>query len=181
MPLRDTSDGRVWSAGYQPVCVEPASYDVAFHEDRVRILRQDGNIETMLEVIISAEDDAEIRRLTLRNFGTRTSEIEITSYAEITLTPPAADLAHPAFSNLFIRSEFAPQVSGLIFSRRPRAATDRELFGAHVIASDGAAGIEFETDRARFLGHPRLYEAPARMGYPTRSEAELNAWPQAFA
>ena len=35
--------------------------------------------------------------------------------------------------------------------------------------------------RARFLGHPRLYQAPARMGHPTRSEAELNAWPQPFA
>jgi ribosomal protein S12 methylthiotransferase accessory factor len=35
--------------------------------------------------------------------------------------------------------------------------------------------------RARFLGHPRLYEAPARMGYPVRPEAELNAWPQPFA
>jgi ribosomal protein S12 methylthiotransferase accessory factor len=35
--------------------------------------------------------------------------------------------------------------------------------------------------RARFLGHPRLYEAPVRMGYPARLEAELNAWPQPFA
>jgi len=35
--------------------------------------------------------------------------------------------------------------------------------------------------RARFLGHPRLYEAPARMGHPVRPEAELNAWPQPFA
>jgi ribosomal protein S12 methylthiotransferase accessory factor len=35
--------------------------------------------------------------------------------------------------------------------------------------------------RARFLGSPRLYEAPARMGYPVRAEAELNAWPQPFA
>jgi len=35
--------------------------------------------------------------------------------------------------------------------------------------------------RARFLGHPRLYQAPARMGYPTRPEAGLNAWPQPFA
>jgi cyclic beta-1,2-glucan synthetase len=158
--LRDTSDGRVWSAGYQPVCAEPTRYDVAFHEDRVRIVREDGAIETTLEVIVSAEDDAEIRRLTLRNLGTRPSEIEITSYAEITLTPPAADLAHPAFSNLFIRSEFAPQVSGLIFARRPRAVADRALFGAHVIATDGTPGIEFETDRARFLGRGRTVHAP---------------------
>jgi ribosomal protein S12 methylthiotransferase accessory factor len=35
--------------------------------------------------------------------------------------------------------------------------------------------------RSRFLGSPRLYEAPGRMGYPTRAEADLNAWPQPFA
>jgi ribosomal protein S12 methylthiotransferase accessory factor len=35
--------------------------------------------------------------------------------------------------------------------------------------------------RARFLGHPRLLRAPARMGYPTMPEAELNSWPQPFA
>jgi len=158
--LRDTADNRVWSAGYQPVCVEPSRYDVAFHEDRVRIVRQDGTIETTLEVIVSGEDDAEIRRVTLRNLGTRASEIEITSYAEITLAPPAADLAHPAFSNLFVRSEFVPQVTGLLFSRRPRLATDHALHAAHVIAAGGAAGIEFETDRARFLGRGRTVRAP---------------------
>ena len=158
--LRDVADGRIWSAGYQPVCLEPAHYDVAFNEDRVRIVRQDSAIESTLEVIVSAEDDAEIRRLTLRNLGARATEIEITSYAEITLTPPAADVAHPAFSNLFVRSEFVPQVSGLVFSRRPRSANDRALFGAHVIATDGTAGIEFETDRARFLGRGRTVHAP---------------------
>jgi ribosomal protein S12 methylthiotransferase accessory factor len=35
--------------------------------------------------------------------------------------------------------------------------------------------------RARFLGHPRLYEAPLRMGYRSRTEQELNPWPQPFA
>ena len=69
--LRDTANGRVWSAGYQPICSEPLRYDVAFNEDRVRIVRQDGAIATTLEMIVSAEDDAEIRRLTLRNAGLR--------------------------------------------------------------------------------------------------------------
>ena len=158
--LRDTTDGRVWSAGYQPVCTEPSRYEVAFHEDRVRIVRQDGTIETTLEIIVSAEDDAEIRRVTLRNLGSGHREIEITSYAEITLTAPAADLSHPAFSNLFIRSEFVPQVSGLLFSRRPRAVTDRALHAAHVVAVDSGTGIEFESDRARFLGRGRTVHAP---------------------
>lgn len=35
--------------------------------------------------------------------------------------------------------------------------------------------------RARYLGHPRLWQAPAAMGYPVRSEAEINPWPQPFA
>ncbi|MCW2140175.1 YcaO-like family protein [Actinoplanes cyaneus] len=37
------------------------------------------------------------------------------------------------------------------------------------------------TYRSRFLGSPRLYEAPVRMGYPSRPESELNSWPQPFA
>jgi ribosomal protein S12 methylthiotransferase accessory factor len=35
--------------------------------------------------------------------------------------------------------------------------------------------------RAQYLGHPRLYDAPRRMGYPVHNEAELNRWPQPFA
>ena len=159
--LRDLREGRRWSAGFQPMTSEPSRYDVSFNEDRVRIVRQDGAIETTLDVIVSAEDDAEIRRVTLRNLGTRTSEIEITSYAEITLAPPAADAAHPAFSNLFVRSEFVAQVTGLLFARRPRATADRALYAAHVVAADAAsAGIEFETDRARFIGRGRTVHAP---------------------
>jgi ribosomal protein S12 methylthiotransferase accessory factor len=34
---------------------------------------------------------------------------------------------------------------------------------------------------ARFLGHPRLYDAPRRMGHPVLTEAEVNPWPQPFA
>ena len=158
--LRDVREGGVWSAGFQPTSSEPERYDVAFHEDRVRIVRQDGAVETTLDVIVSAEDDAEIRRVTLRNLGTRIREIELTSYAEITLAPPAADAAHPAFSNLFVRSEFVAQVAGLVFARRARTSGDRTLYAAHVVAIDGAAGLEFETDRARFLGRGRSVRAP---------------------
>jgi ribosomal protein S12 methylthiotransferase accessory factor len=34
---------------------------------------------------------------------------------------------------------------------------------------------------ARFLAHPRLYTAPARMGHPIAAEADLNLAPQPFA
>jgi ribosomal protein S12 methylthiotransferase accessory factor len=35
--------------------------------------------------------------------------------------------------------------------------------------------------RARYLGHPRLYQAPRSMGYPVCSEQNINHWPQPFA
>lgn len=34
---------------------------------------------------------------------------------------------------------------------------------------------------AQFRAHPRLSEAPVRMGYPARTEAEQSPWPQPFA
>ena len=35
--------------------------------------------------------------------------------------------------------------------------------------------------RAQYLGHPRLFELPQRMGYHSLAEKELNQWPQPFA
>jgi len=35
--------------------------------------------------------------------------------------------------------------------------------------------------RARFLGHPRLYQAPEAMGYGVKQEVEINPMPQPFA
>jgi cyclic beta-1,2-glucan synthetase len=162
--LRDRTSGYLWSAGYQPVCAEPAYYDAEFAEDRVRILRADAGIESSLEIMVTADDDAEIRRLTLKNTGSRAREIEITSYAEIVLATPASDEAHPAFSNLFVQTEYVPQFSALLATRRQRSPGDEPLWAAHVVAFDamneGSSGIEFETDRVKFLGRGRTVQAP---------------------
>ena len=103
--LRDVQSGAVWSAGYQPTGVEPDDYRATFSEDRAELYRRDGAITTTLEVLVSPEDDAEIRRVSVTNLGGQTREIELTSYAELVLAPPAADAAHPAFSSLFVQTE----------------------------------------------------------------------------
>jgi cyclic beta-1,2-glucan synthetase len=162
--LRDRTSGYLWSAGYQPVCAEAVHYEAEFTEDRVRIMRADAGIESSLEIMVTADDDVELRRLTLKNTGSQPREIEITSYCEIVLATPASDEAHPAFSNLFVQTEYVAQVNGLLATRRPRSATDEPLWAAHVVAYDskdeGGSGIEFETDRARFLGRGRTVRAP---------------------
>ncbi len=155
--LRDALTGRIWSAGYQPSGVAPESYEAVYSEDRAEIRRRDGAITTTLEVIVSAEDDAEVRQVSVTNLGTRARQIEITSYAEVVLASPAADEAHPAFSNLFVETEFVPRLEALLATRRPRSAEEKRLWAAHVSTVEGSAvgGVQYETDRARFLGRGR--------------------------
>ena len=151
--LTDGESGKTWSAGYQPAGVEPDGYEAVYSEDHVEIHRRDGPIATAFVTVVSTEDDAEMRQISLTNFGVREREIEVTSYAEIVLAPPAADAAHPAFSNLFVRTEFVSGAEVLLASRRPR---DREepVWAAHVMTVPGeiAGTLQYETDRARFLG-----------------------------
>jgi cyclic beta-1,2-glucan synthetase len=160
--LRDRSNGQVWSAGYQPSGVEPDAYEVAFSEDHVEIRRRDGAIATTLEVVVSPERDAEVRRVSITNAGTRTREIELTSYAEVVLASPAADRAHPAFSNLFVQTEFVPELGALLATRRPRSDGDPQVWAAHVVVVEGETigELEYETDRARFLGRGRGIRTP---------------------
>ncbi len=160
--LRDAETGDVWSAGYQPSGVAPDSYEAAFFEDRVEISRRDGTIETRMDVAVSPEDDAEVRRITIFNNGHRPREIELTSYAEIVLAPDAADTAHPAFSNLFVETEFVADLGAILATRRRGAPNEPEIWAAHLAIVEGetVAGVQFETDRACFLGRGRVIRTP---------------------
>jgi cyclic beta-1,2-glucan synthetase len=159
--LRDVDSGKVWSAGHQPTCLEADAYEVTFSEDHAQIIRRDGTLTTMLDVVVSAESDAEVRRISISNTGSKAREIELTSYAEIALAPPAADTAHPAFSKLFVQTEFIPEVGALLATRRRRSPTDPEVWAAHlaVVEGDTTGELQFETDRARFLGRGRELRA----------------------
>ncbi|HEX4898714.1 MAG TPA: glucoamylase family protein, partial [Candidatus Limnocylindrales bacterium] len=160
--LRDTRSGAVWSAGHQPSGVEAESYEVRYSEEHAEFARRDGSIATGMTVVVSAEHDAEIRRVSLANLGSQHREIELTSYAEIVLAPHAADVAHPAFQNLFVQTEYAPEIGALLATRRLRSPDEQPVWAAHVAAVEGASGgvIQYETDRARFLGRGRSIRSP---------------------
>ncbi|MEO8273125.1 MAG: glucoamylase family protein, partial [Chloroflexota bacterium] len=160
--LRDAESGAVWSAGHQPSGREADSYEVRYSEEHAEFLRRDGSITTAMTIVVSAEHDAEIRRVSLTNVGSHAREIELTSYAEIVLATQAADVAHPAFQNLFVQTEFVSDVGALVATRRPRSKAERQVWAAHVMAiEEGSIGhIQYETDRARFLGRGRSVRSP---------------------
>ena len=163
--LRDVKSGALWSAGYLPTAAAPDDYRVVFNEDRGEISRRDGSILTVMEVLVSAEDDAEVRRISLTNTGFTSRELEVTSYAEIALAPQAADVAHPAFSKLFVETEHLPALGALLATRRRRSHNETEVWAGHLSVLEGEAigRQEFTTDRAQFLGRGRGARAPHRL------------------
>jgi cyclic beta-1,2-glucan synthetase len=160
--IRDVRSGAVWSAGFQPTGVEPDRYAAAFHEDHAEFTRDDGPLTTAMDVLVSAEDDAEVRRITVSNSGPRLIELEITSYIELALSLQAADVAHPAFSKLFIETEYLADVGAILATRRRRSPTEPEIWAAHLAVVDGecVGKPEIETDRARFLGRGHSLRTP---------------------
>ncbi|MGH7288264.1 MAG: hypothetical protein ACREI8_09640, partial [Myxococcota bacterium] len=160
--LRDTRTGEMWSAGFQPSGVEADHYDVVYSEDRAKITQRDRSLAITLEVVVSTEDDAELRQLKVTNVGSRDREIDFTSYAEVALAPRGADEAHPAFSNLFVETEFVPEAETLLATRRPRSADEPQIWLAHLAAVEGepTAPLQYESDRARFLGRGRGIRSP---------------------
>jgi cyclic beta-1,2-glucan synthetase len=160
--LRNVQTGAVWSASYQPSGVEPDRYEVIFSEDRASFMRRDAAITTTLEVLVSPEDDAEVRRLSVANGGHRACDLEVTSYCELALAPPAADSAHPAFSKLFVQTEYVSKVGAILATRRRRTPDEPQIWAAHHALLEGANNgvAEVETDRARFLGRGRDARSP---------------------
>ncbi|MGD0144976.1 MAG: glycosyl transferase, partial [Rhizomicrobium sp.] len=173
--LRDVRSGECWSAGYQPTAIEPDSYEVIFSEDRAEIIRNDGSLATTLEVAVSSEDDGEVRRVSITNHGNRAREIELTSYSEIALARQPDDVAHPAFAKLFVETEFVPSLGAILATRRQRSSADPQIWVAHlaVVEGDSSGDVQFETDRARFLGRGQTIRAAAAItdGWPLSNNA----------
>ncbi|MBN2841030.1 MAG: hypothetical protein JXP37_08765 [Coriobacteriia bacterium] len=152
--LKDVESGKAWSATFQPSLAEPDDYHVTFSADKADFRRMDGDVETHTEIIVSPEDDVEVRRITVTNHGDAPLALEVTSYLEVTLAPRGADRAHKAYSNLFVETEALEEHTALLFSRRPRSSEEPRHWGIHLLACDSpdSCSWSYETDRAAFLG-----------------------------
>ena len=163
--LRDVDLGEYWSTAFQPTLKAGKSYEAIFSQSRAEIRRLDHDLEAHTEIAVSPEDDAELRRTTLINRSRIARIIEVTSYAEVVLAPQAGELAHPAFSNLFVQTRIDRGDGSIICSRRPRRAAEQPPWLAHLMVLDGqeAGTPSFETDRARFIGRGRTASEPQAM------------------
>ncbi len=166
--LRDAETGEFWSASHQPALRATKTYQAIFTQARAEFRQRQHSIEAHTEITVSPEDDLELRRVTLTNHSEKTRTIELTSYAEVVLAPAAADAAHPAFSNLFVQTEFLSGQAAILCTRRARSEADRPPWLFHLLVGQGGeqGDVSCETDRNRFLGRGRTPLNPFALQEP---------------
>ncbi len=163
--LRDTETGTFWSTTPQPTLWPADTFEAIFSEGRAEFRRRDQGIDAYTEVVVSPEDDIELRRLRLTNRSRSRRSIEFTTYTEVVMAPATADAVHPAFSKLFVQTEVLDQPSLILCSRRPRSAEEQPPWMFHLVAvhAQRVGPASHETDRSRFIGRGRGPHAPAAM------------------
>ena len=163
--LRDMATGEFWSTAYQPTLRATKTYEAIFTQARAEFRQRQAGLDIHTEISVSPEDDVELRRITLTNRSSVTRVIELTSYAEVVLARPDADAGHPAFSNLFVQTEFVPKCSAILCTRRARSQEEQPPWLLHLMVGQGGdpGTISCETDRFRFVGRGGSLANPAAM------------------
>ena len=86
------------------------------------------------------------------------------------IAPLNADLAHPAFSNLFVQTEILTGHHAILCRRRPRETNEQTPWMFHLLAMPGGvAGVDFvaESSTSQFIygvgDSPYLFESTPRL------------------
>ena len=163
--IHDESSGEFWSAAHQPTLKRSKNYEVIFSEGLAEIRRRDQNFDMHMEIVVSPEDDIELRRIHLTNLSRTRRTIDITSYTEVVLASSASDNLHPAFSNLFVQTEIVEERHAILCTRRPRSMDEKTPLMFHMMVVRGVhiENVSFETDRMQFIGRGNTTANPQAM------------------
>ncbi len=163
--IKDIENGDFWSNTFQPTLKPYKTYEAVFSMGHAEFRRRDNGIETYTEIVVSPEDDIEMRRLRITNRTSARRVIEVTSYAEVVLAPLSADMSHPSFSNLFVQTEILQGQGAIICTRRPRASNEQPPWMFHLMTVNGAdsEAVWYETDRMKFIGRGNTVANPQAM------------------
>ena len=162
--VQDLDSGALWSTTRQPLAASAEKQEIQFYPHKVEFRCWDEGLSMHTEITVG-DEGVEVRRLTLLNDSDRTRRLKLTSYGEVALAGQTDDQRHPAFNKLFIESETLPLLNAQLFHRRPRSADEKPVFLVHaLLLEDGRPpAIEYESDRARFLGRGGTVRAPEKL------------------
>ena len=162
--IQELAEGRLWSAGHQPIPGDAQDMQVTYYAHMAVFRRTENSIISTMEVTVAPDDPVEIRRVHLHNNDDRTRNLRLTSYGEVILAPQKADTRHPAFNKLFIESEYVADLNLQIFKRRSRSNQEAPIFMGHMLVVKGSRVIaRHEADRYRFIGRGQTLRCPAAL------------------
>ncbi|MBP9926129.1 MAG: cyclic beta 1-2 glucan synthetase [Cyclobacteriaceae bacterium] len=163
--IRDIEDNTYWSNTHQPTLNKEEKYEVVFSIGRADFHSTHNEIETHTEMVVSPEDDIEMRRILVSNNSSRRRKIEVTSYSEVVLAPVASDIMQPLFNNLFVQMEILPPQHAILCKRRPRSVEEPTpvMFHLMTLQEKEAEEISYETDRMEFIGRGNTTVNPKAM------------------
>ena len=120
------------------------------------------NVVVRQHTTVAPSDNVEIRAIYLHNDSNQEQRLSLTSYAEVSLAAVIEDERHPAFSKLFVHSEFLAEHSSLLYTRRSRDKEKHPPFFLHRVAFDDPdiKLVGFESDRKAFLGRHGSKKSP---------------------
>ena len=142
-------------------------YAARLHPALAEFSAEGEGLQARTEVWVAAEDDVELRRVTLRNTVARERTLALVSVFEPVLASAAADTAHPAFGKLFLQARWDRQRRALHLLRVPRSENENRVHVTHALLSVEAKGaavigqVGASADRAAWLGRSGSAAAPA--------------------
>lgn len=163
--VKNVKTKRVWTSNYTNYLSKPDKYQIKFTQDRDKIIRLDGSIETVTKVCISPNEPVELRSIEVKNYGIEEELLEVSSFLEPVLSSQKQDYSHMAFNNLFLTYEYIPESGTILVKRTARDKNKKDMFLAvNLYTQDETIGdLEFEIDKEKFngrgnLGLPKLIE-----------------------
>ena len=167
--LRLAGRDRVASLTSHPAPHPDWTYKATFLADRVEFQAKSAELEASTTVLVSPEDDTELRSVTLLNLSAHEITLDLVSCFEAVLADPRADEAHPAFSNLFIDTRWHAPWRALMVMRKPRLQGDPAMAVTHFLAAADAdvRSVHPVADRRSFLGRNRLPAHPMLLAQAT--------------
>ncbi len=160
--LKDIDRGQLWSPTFSPTRKQVDEALTTFAIDKAEYRARHDDIETILDVTVSPDSDAEVRRLRITNHSQEVRRIEVTSYLEIALATQAADVAHPAFQKLFVETKKMQYRHALVAHRRAREGQQHDVWAGQVLSHDMRTPLEitYETSRESFIGRLGDLQSP---------------------
>lgn len=150
--IKDLSNNNVWSNTYAPINKMPNKYEVVFALDRIKFIREDNDIMTTTEIVVTKMHHAEIRKITFKNNSNKTKYLELTTYTEPIICDNTADVSHRSFNNLFVEGEYDENTNSLIMKRKLRDSESEYYMINRLFIEKPNSDYEYETDRSNFIG-----------------------------